>query len=54
VICSGGAGQLSDFSKAVLEGGASAVAAASLFHFTELTPMEVKIHMAANQIPVRI
>lgn len=53
VICSGGAGQLSDFSDAILEGGASAVAAASLFHFTELTPMEVKLHMASQQIPIR-
>jgi cyclase len=54
VICSGGAGQLSDFSDAVLLGGASAVAAASLFHFTELTPMEAKVHMAAQGIPVRL
>jgi cyclase len=54
VICSGGAGQLSDFSDAVLLGGASAVAAASLFHFTELTPMEAKIHMAEQGIPVRL
>jgi cyclase len=53
VICSGGAGKLSDFSDAVLLGGASAVAAASLFHFTELTPMEAKIHMAEQGIPVR-
>jgi cyclase len=54
VICSGGAGQLSDFSDAVLLGGASAVAAASLFHFTELTPVEAKVHMAAQGIPVRL
>jgi cyclase len=54
VICSGGAGKLSDFSDAILDGGASAVAAASLFHFTELTPMEVKLHMATRHIPVRL
>ena len=33
VIASGGAGQLSDLGKAVLEGGAAAVAAGSLFVF---------------------
>lgn len=54
VICSGGAGRLSDFSDAVILGGASAVAAASLFHFTELTPMDVKLQMSADKIPVRL
>lgn len=54
VICSGGAGKLSDFSDAILQGGASAVAAASLFHFTEVTPMDVKKHMHTQGISVRI
>ena len=42
VIASGGAGKLDDFSEAILENGASAVAAASLFHFTQTTPLEIK------------
>ena len=53
VIASGGAGKTSDFVDAVLLGGASAVAAASVFHFTELTPFEVKVHMSERGIPVR-
>lgn len=52
VIASGGAGKPSDFVAAV-EAEASAVAAASIFHFTEHTPAEVKAHMAAHGIPVR-
>jgi imidazole glycerol phosphate synthase subunit HisF len=29
------------------------VAAASAFHFTELTPLDVKRHLAAEGFPVR-
>ena len=45
VIASGGAGKLSDFVDVVQNGNVSAVAAASLFHFTEMTPMDVKNDM---------
>jgi cyclase len=39
----------------VLEiGRASAVAAASIFHFTEQTPMEAKRFLAGRGIPVRV
>ncbi|MCI0710738.1 MAG: imidazole glycerol phosphate synthase subunit HisF [Chloroflexi bacterium] len=54
VIASGGAGKLEDFSEAILEGGAEAVLAASLFHFKELRVHDVKSHLAAQGIPVRI
>ncbi|MBT9585615.1 imidazole glycerol phosphate synthase subunit HisF [bacterium] len=54
VIASGGAGKPADFVAAVVEGGASAVAAASLFHFTELTPRQVKLAMADAGLPVRL
>lgn len=37
VIASGGAGSVADFSPAILEGGASAVLAASIFHFGDAT-----------------
>lgn len=52
VIASGGAGQLSDFPDAI-EAGASAVAAASLFHFTQITPAEVRRALSDSGHPVR-
>lgn len=52
VIASGGAGTYDHLVEAITRGGASAVAAASIFHFTEQTPREAKAHMAANGIPV--
>lgn len=53
VIASGGAGSYEDMRRAVQEAGASAVAAASLFHFTEATPAAAKAHLAAAGVPVR-
>lgn len=53
VIASGGAGAPEDFSRAILEGGADAVLAASLFHFGELTIGQVKTHMLSCGLPVR-
>ena len=44
VIASGGAGNY-DHMAGALEAGASAVAAASIFHFTEQTPREAKRHL---------
>jgi imidazole glycerol-phosphate synthase subunit HisF len=52
VIASGGAGTVSHFVEAV-QAGASAVLAASLFHFNELTVGQVKAGMASAGIPVR-
>lgn len=53
VIASGGAGSYQDMVLAVKEAGASAVAAASMFHFTEQTPAEAKRHLQQAGIPVR-
>lgn len=53
VIASGGAGSYEDMALAVTQGGASAVAAASIFHFTEQTPREAKLYMASKGIAVR-
>ena len=53
VIASGGAGTYEDLAVAVLDGGASAVAAASMFHFTEQTPREAKLYLAARGIATR-
>lgn len=54
IIASGGAGELSHFKDVILEGGADAVLAASLFHFQELTIEQVKRYLAKNNIPVRL
>jgi cyclase len=47
VVASGGAGTFDDMDAALRGGRASAVAAASMFHFTEQTPMEAKQHLAS-------
>ena len=54
VIASGGAGHVTHFAEAVTRGGAAAALAASLFHFRQLSIREVKEHMAAQGIPVRL
>ncbi len=54
VIASGGAGSYDDMARALLDGHASAVAAASIFHFTQQTPMEAKQHLRSAGVPVRM
>ena len=53
VIAAGGAGNYQHMVEAVTEAGASAVAAASMFHFTEQTPAGAKFALAAAGVPVR-
>ncbi len=53
VVASGGAAGPADFVAAVLEGGASAVLAASVFHRRQHSIASVKAAMAAAGIPVR-
>jgi len=53
VIASGGVGTLDDLVDGVKQGHASAVLAASIFHFGEYTIAEAKAHMKAAGIPVR-
>jgi cyclase len=53
VIASGGAGIPAHMVDAVTVGGASAVLAASIFHFDEFRIAEVKAAMAASGLPVR-
>ncbi|MCL2445931.1 MAG: imidazole glycerol phosphate synthase subunit HisF [Oscillospiraceae bacterium] len=52
VIASGGAGCLEHFYEAVVEGKASAVLAASLFHFGELTVGQVKDYLRSKGVAV--
>jgi cyclase len=54
VIASGGVGHLDDLVDGVQLGGASAVLAASIFHFGQATVGQAKAHMAAAGIPVRL
>ena len=54
VIASGGVGKPEHFAPGVIEGAADAVLAASVFHFGELSVRQVKEHMRAQGIPVRL
>jgi len=54
VIASGGVGTLDHLVEGVTEGRASAVLAASIFHFGDFTIGEAKAHMAAAGIPMRM
>lgn len=54
VIASGGVGTLDHLVEGVTEGGASAVLAASIFHFGDYTIQQAKEHMAAAGIPMRL
>jgi len=53
VIASGGAGRLEHFYEALTAGGASAVLAASLFHFGHYKIAEVKSYLSARGVAVR-
>ena len=53
VIASGGAGCAADFVPAVLEGGASAVLAASIFHFGEVSLKEARQSLRQCNISIR-
>jgi cyclase len=54
VIASGGVGTLDDLVDGVKEGKASAVLAASIFHFGTYTIGQAKAHMAAAGVPMRL
>ncbi len=53
IIASGGAGKLSDFAPAV-KAGANALLAASIFHFAEISILEVKNQLRAEGIKTRL
>ena len=54
VIASGGVGNLNHLYEGVKKGGASALLAASIFHFGQLSIKEVKDYLKSKGIPVRI
>ena len=53
VVASGGVGTLDHLLAGVTEGGASAVLAASIFHFGEFTIAQAKEHLAQAGVPIR-
>ena len=53
VVASGGVGNLQDFLDGIKIGGASAVLAASVFHFKEITIRDVKNYLKSKNINVR-
>ncbi len=54
VIASGGAGTLDHLVEGIRDGHATAVLAASIFHFGEFTVREAKEHMAKAGLPMRL
>ena len=54
VIASGGVGNLEHLYDGIKKGGASAVLAASIFHYGEFTIQQVKEYLASKDVPVRI
>ena len=54
VIASGGAGNLDHMAAVLKQGGASAVLAASIFHFGTYTVRQAKEHLRAAGLPVRL
>lgn len=53
VIASGGVGNLQHLHDGLTQGGASAVLAASIFHFGQYTIGEAKAYLAAAGVPIR-
>ena len=54
VIASGGVGNLDHLVEGIRDGHASAVLAASIFHFGEFSVRDAKIYMARAGLPVRL
>ena len=54
LIASGGAGKLDDFHKLIEETNIKALSAASIFHFTEITPLDVKRYLFQKGVKVRL
>ena len=54
VIASGGAGNYQHMYQALTQGKAAAVAAASIYHFTDQTPLGAKQYLHERGIPVRL
>lgn len=54
LVASGGAGKMEDFARAAIEGNASGVLAASVFHYREIEIKELKKYMKSKGIEVSL
>ena len=54
IIALGGAGSPQHFQELYNFGFKGAMAASSIYHFTQFTPLEVKRHLLENKVPIRI
>ena len=54
VIASGGAGNYEHMAQVLREAGVAAVAASSIFHFTQQTPLEAKRYLKSQGFDVRL
>lgn len=54
LIANGGAGKLEDFKQVLTGTGASAVAAGSIFHFTDQSPIKTRFYLSNNGVNVRV
>lgn len=54
VVASGGAGEYAHMAEVLRRGNASAVAAASIFHFTHQTPREAKLFLQGEGFAMRL
>ena len=54
VIASGGAGTLAHMAEGLIQGGADAILAASVFHFDKFTIAQTKQYLAEQGLPIRL
>ena len=54
IIASGGAGNFENMLDLIKSTNVSALAAASIYHFTKKTPLDVKKYLKEKKIPVRL
>ena len=54
VIAIGGGGKFTDFSTAIIDGGATAVAAGNMFHFVEHSTILAKSQLSIDRVTVRV
>jgi|CXWL01.1.fsa_nt_gi cyclase len=54
VIAHGGAGTLAHLKEGITQGHASGVAAASIFHFTDQSPIKARAYLKDNHVNVRV
>lgn len=54
IIAVGGGGEMKHYKELFTETHVQAVGSASIFHFTQFTPLDIKMELQQNNIPVRI